>query len=110
MDDEKRLWGFVDNNELVEDLMQLGTIDNEKRFLMWVMLPSLKKGKFSNKKDYIQDTVKMNEELLFPNELESINLYEYVSEKKITKVKVLEYPERDKSRRARIDSVIVETI
>jgi hypothetical protein len=106
-DSDGRIYGFIDSNQLVKDLIVSGEVDEKTTFLMWVFLPYARRGPYSSNDNNSYDRMPLvGEDLQFPRENSIIDLLHYRTGKHIAKIEVLSYPEK-RGRGTKTDSVIV---
>ncbi len=109
-DHDGRLYGFIDKkNELnikMHDLQQ--TNDEQSTFMLWIFLPSHRKGAYKREKDKSmpEEVLLDGDDLVFPEQGDVITVYNINNDKIYGTITIESYPERG-SKKKRSDSVIV---
>jgi hypothetical protein len=110
VDDDGRLYGFSDKNDLVEGAEESGDVNNISTFFMWICLPSARKGHHidsGNDEDHVRgESLLVGEDLVFPEPGDYVRLTNRRTGQKLEEMKVLYYPERRRSN-AKSDSVVL---
>jgi hypothetical protein len=109
-DDDGRLYGLLQDADTIGGLKETGEIDGEKRFAMWVFLPTGARGPYAtqNKRSGLPHYILTGEDLVMPEDGSQLELYNYRKEEERVGTFISRgYIERI-PRNSRVASIILE--